>query len=147
MRTQVNWIREVTLNYKNKPKESLKFVGESTHVAEFLRDVLPCNTKEHFLAVYLSGGHDVIAWSVVCTGIANSCNIHPREVFQPASAVGAVAVVIAHNHPSNSPKPSTEDLQITERMKEVGALVGIKLLDSMVITENGYYSYADEGRI
>jgi DNA repair protein RadC len=64
-------------------------------------------------------------------------------VFQPAIRQGAAAVVVGHNHPSGDPLPSQEDREVTERLRRVGILVGIDLLDHLVIGERSFYSFAD----
>ena len=72
--------------------------------------------------------------------------VHPREVFKAAIAGSAAALVLVHNHPSGDPSPSPEDRAITERLVQVGELVGIKVLDHIVLGEAGTFrSFADEG--
>jgi DNA repair protein RadC len=81
---------------------------------------------------------------VVSTGSIDQTPVHPREVFSPAIRDGAVAVVVAHNHPSGEASPSAEDRLVTERLRDVGRLVGIDLLDHLVVGAERYYSFADE---
>ena len=75
--------------------------------------------------------------------------VHPREVFQPGVLAGAVAVIVLHNHPSGDPSPSSEDREITERLRKAGEILGIRLLDSVVWTTHGaFVSILDEtGRV
>jgi DNA repair protein RadC len=70
---------------------------------------------EHFVALYLDGRHRAIADAIVSIGTATASLVHPREVFQPAIAVGACALLIGHNHPSADLTPSAEDLEVTRR--------------------------------
>jgi DNA repair protein RadC len=70
--------------------------------------------------------------------------VHPREVFGPALALAATAIVIAHNHPSGDPTPSAEDRRVTERLRAAGELLGIELLDHLVIGDERVYSFASE---
>ncbi|RIL03534.1 MAG: hypothetical protein DCC71_14900 [Proteobacteria bacterium] len=70
-------------------------------------------------------------------GTVSASLVHPREVFQPAILVGACAVIVAHNHPSGDPTPSREDREITQRLAQAGALLGVSLLDSVVFTRKG----------
>jgi DNA repair protein RadC len=95
------------------------------------------DAREHFVAVYLDGRHRPIAHQVVSIGTASASLVHPREVFQPAILVGAWAVIVAHNHPSGYPTPSREDRDITQRLSQAGALLGVSLLDSVVFTRKG----------
>src|SRR5262249_35076559 len=70
-----------------------------------------------------------------------------REVFAPAIRRHAAAVVLAHNHPSGDPEPSPEDRAFTELMTRAGALLGIQLLDHLVVTRRGYFSFAESGML
>jgi len=67
-------------------------------------------------------------------GVADACLVHPREVFRRAIATNAVAVILAHNHPSGDPTPSAEDLRITRQLVEAGRIIDIKVLDHVVVT-------------
>jgi DNA repair protein RadC len=88
----------------------------------------------------LDGRHRPIAYQVVSIGTATASLVHPREVFQAAIGAGAVALIVAHNHPSGDPSPSREDRDITERLLRAGELLGIRLLDSVVVTDGTYVS-------
>ncbi len=91
----------------------------------------------------LNGRHRPIAHQVVSVGTATAPLVHPREVFQAAVALGAVAILIAHNHPSRDPSPSREDREISDRLLEAGRVLGIPLLDSIVVATEGYTSLRD----
>jgi len=71
---------------------------------------------------------------VVSIGTLNSSLVHPREVFKPAILSNSASIILSHNHPSGDPTPSSEDISITTRIKEVGKLVGIELLDHIIIS-------------
>lgn len=114
-------------------------------VARIVRDSARGSRKENFFAVLLDRRHRVMSVQVVSTGSIDAVAVHPREVFSPAIRDGAAAVVVAHNHPSGDPTPSTEDRLVTERLREVGELVGIGLLDHVVVGAERYFSFADEG--
>jgi len=103
--------------------------------------------KEHFLLITLDGGSNVINQRVIHIGTLNQSLVHPREVFRPAIQDNAAGIIIAHNHPSGTLEPSRADVQITTRLKEVGKLVGIELLDHVILSKNGFYSFSDDGLI
>ncbi len=103
--------------------------------------------QEHFLSISLNGAHEVIAIRIVSIGIVNRTIVHPREIFRSAIIDNAAAIIVAHNHPSGNLEPSLEDYEITRRLKEVGDLLGIKLLDHMIISQKGYYSFLEEGEL
>lgn len=141
---QFTEIREVRVNYL--PTAVKRFpINRPTHVAEFVRSVLPDNSREHFVALYLDGSHYVASYSVISTGLANFTTVHPREVFQRAVVSGACAVAFAHNHPSESTEPSREDQATTERLRKAGEILGIKVLDHVIVTDKEHLSMAAEG--
>ena len=101
--------------------------------------------KEYFLIVTLDGSSKIIEKRVIHIGTLNQSIVHPREVFRPAIHDNAAGVIISHNHPSGTLEASRADIQITQRLKEVSKLVGIELLDHVIISREGYYSFSDEG--
>ncbi|MES2462098.1 MAG: JAB domain-containing protein [Armatimonadota bacterium] len=98
-------------------------------------------------ALYLNASHEVICYSLISTGTADAALILPREVFQRALAAGAVALLFSHNHPSGHVIPSPEDRRATTRLKEVGELLGIKLLDHVIVSDQDFYSFKDSGEL
>ena len=101
--------------------------------------------QEHFLCISLNGAHEVMNLRVVSVGLLNRTIVHPREVFADPLKDRAAAVVVAHNHPSGNVEPSREDRQITERLKEAGETLGIQLLDHIIFSVRGYYSFLEQG--
>ena len=83
----------------------------------------------------------------VSSGTLNASLVHPREVFRVAIENGAAAVLVAHNHPSGNPEPSTEDLEITRQLAESGKILGIPLHDHLIIAGNRFVSFAERGLI
>jgi DNA repair protein RadC len=140
------FIREVRVNYF-QTQEKLFDIRTPEQVAEFVRGVLMDNRREHLVALYLNGSHSVASYSIVSIGTATEATAHPREVFQRAIACGASAIVLAHNHPSGEVKPSNEDILFTKRIKEVGELVGIKLLDHIVVADASFHSMKENGHL
>lgn len=101
--------------------------------------------QEHFLLITLDGSSKVINKRMIHIGTLNQLLVHPREVFYPAIQDKAAGIIVAHNHPSGTTEPSRADIQITERLKDVAKLVGIELLDHLILTQTGYYSFQEEG--
>lgn len=89
----------------------------------------------------------IIGFHEVARGSVASCAVVPADVFRYPLIAGAPAVVIAHNHPSGELAPSTEDLLVTTRLRDAGKLLGIALLDHIIVSEHGYYSFLDDGRL
>ena len=101
--------------------------------------------KEQFLVITLNGAHEPISVYIAAIGLVNRAIIHPREVFIRAIQDMASAVVICHNHPSGSLKPSSEDGEVTIRMREAGNVIGIPVIDRIIFSKNGFFSMRKEG--
>jgi DNA repair protein RadC len=99
--------------------------------------------KEHFIALYLNTRNHLLHKEVISVGTVNASIVHPREVFEPAIKHTAVQIILAHNHPSGNPEPSDADLQITRRLREVGDIMGIHVIDHVICVKNGYFSFKD----
>lgn len=108
-----------------------------------LRGRLGALEQEVFMVLALDVRGRVIDEIEVARGSLSGVDVHPREVFRPLIRRSAFACVVAHNHPSGDPTPSAEDYLLSERLQEVGRLVGIELLDHVVIASGGYCSMAD----
>ncbi len=113
------------------------------HPEDLLPLLAPYKNKEqeYFIVIILSGAYEVIRTEIVTIGLLNRTMVHPREVFTLAVEERAAAIVVAHNHPSGTLYPSKEDLEITTRLKKAGEILGIPLLDHIIITKNGHYSF------
>ncbi|MGG1518467.1 JAB domain-containing protein [Paenibacillus oryzisoli] len=97
--------------------------------------------------ITLDTKNKVNAIHVVSIGSLNASLVHPREVFKLAILSSSASVVIFHNHPSGCPQSSTEDLMITNRLKEAGEILGIELLDHIIIGDSNFYSMKENGFI
>jgi DNA repair protein RadC len=104
-----------------------------------------CKNQEHFILITLDGSSKVIEKRVIFIGTLNQSLVHPREIFRHALLDNAAGIIISHNHPSGTLEASRADIQITDRLKEVSKLMGIELLDHVIISKNGFYSFSDEG--
>jgi DNA repair protein RadC len=103
--------------------------------------------QEHFVCISLNGANEVIENRTVTVGLLNKSQVHPREVFADVITDRAAGVILAHNHPSGELKPSDSDLKIHEQLTEAGKILGIKILDHIIISKKGYYSFQDQGLI
>lgn len=124
---------------RGDPLSSSESVFKSYHAK--LRD----KRHEEFHVILLDRKNRVIQEVRVSVGSLSASIVHPREVFNHAVSHSAAAIVCIHNHPSGDPTPSKEDLEITKRLQEAGKTLGIPLLDHLIIGEQRYFSFADEG--
>lgn len=100
---------------------------------------------EHFFIATLDTAHRVIKTHVITKGIANKTIVHPREVFVKAVEDRASAIILGHNHPSGTLEASYEDLCITKRLHDAGEILGISVLDHLIVTRDGYFSFTESG--
>lgn len=102
--------------------------------------------RESFMAIYLDTRHRPLAEPyIVSIGSLNASLVHPRETFRPAVELGAVALIVAHNHPSGDAKPSKDDLDLTARLAKAGDILGIALLDHVVFGHDESISLREYG--
>ena len=101
--------------------------------------------KEVFLALLLDAKNRLIKEVQISEGSLSASIVHPREVFAPVLKESAAGVLFVHNHPSGDPTPSREDIEITERLKKIGDLMGVRVLDHIIIGNGEYVSLADRG--
>ncbi len=111
----------------------------------FLRAMLGSATQEHFLVIGLDVRQRVRLVRTVGVGTLSRVEVHPREVFRPLVRAGMHSCLIVHNHPSGDPSPSEADIELTERIVEVGRFLGIPVLDHIVISDRGFVSMAEQG--
>jgi len=121
------------------------FVRTAGQAYDYLRD-MGVSKKEQLRGLYLNSRHEIIHDEVISVGSLTANIVHPREVFQPAVAYGAVAVIVAHNHPSGSLEPTTADLLVTTQLIDAGRVLGIEILDHLIITERSFASIIEESK-
>ena len=112
-------------------------------VADFLMPRLRYAAKEQFVVILLNSKNKVIGTEVVSEGSLSSSIVHPREVYAPAMLHHAAAIMVAHNHPSGDPKPSTEDTEVTRVLARSGKVLGIPMIDHVIIGDGNYYSFLE----
>lgn len=134
----IQMVHEKSNSYHNKHITSAKDVYDLLVGYSF-------EDREHFITITLDGASKIINQRVIHIGTLNQSLVHPREVFRPAIIDNSAGVIIVHNHPSGTLEASRADIQITQRLKEVAKLVGINLLDHVILSREGYYSFTDEG--
>jgi len=121
-------------------------VRDAAAVYGHFRGRLPQLDREVFYVLLLDGKNRVQGELRVSEGSLTAALVHPREVFAPAIREAAAALILVHNHPSGDPTPSAEDQAITQRLRQVGELVGIRVLDHVVVGRGRWASMAEDGR-
>ena len=123
-----------------KPK-----ITSSKDVADAMQPIIGDLEHEEFWVLFLNNSNKVVAKSQISKGGLTATIVDIRLVFKRALELASVAIVVCHNHPSGKLQPSTADAQLTQKIKEAGVTLDIKLLDHLIITEKAYFSFADEG--
>ena len=103
--------------------------------------------QEEFYVIFLDNKKKYISKKLLFVGSINYSIVHPREIFKEAYLYSASSIICIHNHPSGDPYPSKEDDNITIKIKEIGLIHGISLIDHIIIGKNNYYSYYENKKI
>jgi DNA repair protein RadC len=149
----MNNIPEITIQVKfdKKVKKSeLKVMTSVDEVVSTLRQVFNADTfdwKEEFILLCLNKRNALVGFYKVSSGGIGGTIADPRVIFTTALNCTATSIIIAHNHPSGNLQTSNADDSITKKIKESGEILDIKLLDHIILTDEGYYSYMEEGKL
>ncbi len=137
--TQVVAIGELGRRLYQRNESGLTVLRNANETYDYLHDMhnLP---KEQMRGIYLDSHNRVIHDEVIAIGTVNSNLTHPREVFRPALEHNAVALILAHNHPSGIAEPSQADIEVTKQLIQAGKIVGVHVLDHIIITKSGFNS-------
>ena len=140
-------LRTITLKVKEEP--ALETASNSRSAYEIAKNIYRnlSDDQEHFCILFLDNGNNITGYKVLFSGGMNAATVDLKVVFRNALLFGACSIIVVHNHPSNSLIASKEDIQITQEIKQAGKLLGIRLLDHIILTNNSYLSMADEAMI
>jgi len=114
-------------------------------------DILPLvahlkeKRQEHFICITLNGAGEILGNRTITVGLLNHSLVHPREVFADAITDRAASIICIHNHPSGSLTPSSQDIAITNQLRDAGSLIGIQLIDHIIVSKNGHVSMREQG--
>lgn len=117
----------------------------SKELAEFLKTSLKDYSHEVFAVVFLNRANKIKHFEVMSTGGITQTIVDPRIIFKKALDVKATSLILCHNHPSGSLRPSRQDEELTEKLRAAGKLLEIQVVDHVIVSDEGYYSFADEG--
>ena len=143
------YVGEVKLSYRKNAKKLGKVTcGEDAYkyLIKTYRKGAVCY-KEYFKVLLLNNNSDILGHAVISEGGITATYADLRIIFQAALLANATHIIIAHNHPSGSLQPSTDDINLTNSIKRAGDVMNIKLLDHIILTEDGYCSFQDNGML
>jgi len=128
------------------PLEKL-FIGNSSTIATFLQATLKDFNYEVFAVIFLNRANKIKHFEIVSRGGITGTVADPRLILRKAIEEQATSIILSHNHPSGNLQPSKADEEITNKIKQAAAYLDIKVLDHIIVSDDGYFSFADEGMI
>ncbi len=142
-------IAAIELGRRRQLSDAIKLdqIKSSNDAYAYLHPSMSDLNHEEFWVLYLNRNNRVVASERISKGGVTGTIADIRIIFKRALELLSCSIIVAHNHPSGNLSPSKADLSITEKIEKSGSFLEIKLLDHLIITQNGYYSFSDEGLI
>ena len=142
-------LREVSAVYKTSDVVPNVKISQSKDVADYIRQVYPVeiNIREAMVVLYLNNSNRTLGWSIASIGGITGTLVDVRLVLRDALLTQATNIALIHNHPSGTLNPSQADILITAKVKKAAELMDIRLLDHIILTEDEFFSFADEGKL
>ena len=138
---------EICKRYQSAEIKQRRSIKTSKDVYDLLQIQLADLDHEQFFVLFLNYSNEIIEISQLSIGGRHSTIVDPKRIFQLGLRCAASGLILCHNHPSGQLKPSRQDLDLTKDIKDFARLIDMKLLDHVIFTDNGYFSFADEGYI
>jgi DNA repair protein RadC len=132
---------------QHNPMEKRMRISSSMQLYEILKPYFADLNHEEFYVMLLNRNNNVIGARRVSVGGMSGAYVDSKIIYKIAIEMQASAIILAHNHPSGNIFPSEQDEQLTRRIKQFGSLIDMPVLDHIIITDNGYFSFADNGKI
>ena len=120
-------------------------VRSSKEIAHYLRHILKDHLHEVFAVLFLNQANKIKNFKIISRGGITGTVADPRMILKQALDEGATSIVLSHNHPSGNLNPSRADQELTQKIKQAAAYFDIKVLDHVIVSDEGHYSFADEG--
>jgi len=117
-------------------------IKNTKDILQQIRDIAD-KKQEYLVVLYLNARHELLLKEVVGVGSLNSMHITPKEIFSHAFKTPCASIIVIHNHPSNDPTPSDDDISFTRRIHEAGVVLAIPLIDHVIVCNSGYFSFRD----
>ena len=124
-----------------------EIISSGKDVRDYLRKRLQHESREHFMVIYLNRRNRVICHEVISLGGISGTIVDTRVILKRAIETNASAIILSHNHPSGNCRPSGQDKKLTEKIKAASLFFDITVLDHIIVSDEGYYSFADEGEL
>lgn len=139
--------REAWARFHEQPLRDRVVISGPEMVAAAARARIGAAEHEEFWLALVDTKNRVIGWEQVSKGTVDQAAVYPREVLGAALARKASGIVLVHNHPGSDPRPSIQDVEFTRRIKQAARELDIRVLDHLVVTDGGYFSFQAEGML
>ncbi|WP_300619339.1 DNA repair protein RadC [uncultured Fusobacterium sp.] len=133
--------------YKGEIKKERIQLKDKNSLIRYLRSEIGFSSREEFRVIFLNNYNMLVGSETLFIGTIDKSAVYPREIVEKVLYYKAKGIIFAHNHPSGNLRPSKQDIQITEHMQEALDLIDVKLLEHIIITQDGYFSFLEEGLI
>ena len=122
-------------------------VTTSKEIAQYLRSILKDHSHEVFAVLFLNQANKIKNFKIMSRGGITGTVVDPRIILKQALDENATAIILSHNHPSGNLKPSRADLELTHKIKTAASFFDIKVMDHIIVSDEGHYSFADSGML
>ena len=133
--------------YDSRPLDNNLKCNSASKIFKHFKSELSGEAQECFYCLYLNSSKRLIDKKLLFKGTLNKSMIHPREIFKEAYLSSAAYIICMHNHPSGNVIPSSEDINVTKNLIQIGKLQGIPVIDHIIIGDNNYYSFRENGML
>jgi len=138
-------VKEIAALYLKQKAKEKRQVSCTTELLDFCRTVMGAKKDEEFCVIYLDAQNQIIEFETIQKGIVNQAVVYPRQVLESALKKKASAIILAHNHPSGHVRPSDADIRLTKTIQETAKVLDILVHDHIIIGENRFFSFREEG--
>lgn len=145
------YVRELVVSYRRRQLTLVsgdRKLAKPAEAASVLASIMGEEAVETFGILFLTTKQHLIAYHQLSRGGIDSTIANPREVFQVALLANAATLIVGHNHPSGDPNPSPDDMRLTRRLVDAGALMGVEVIDHIIVGHDGrYFSFKERGEM
>jgi DNA repair protein RadC len=138
-------VKEIAALYLKQRAKEKRQVTCTTELIDFCRTVMGGKRDEEFCVIYLDAQNQIIEFETIQKGVVNQAVVYPRQVLESALKKKASAIILAHNHPSGHVRPSDADIRLTQTIRETAKVLDILVHDHIIIGENRFFSFREEG--
>lgn len=141
-------VPEIRIHYSRSRKIFLGKVTNSSDAANFLRKIYPSGSielQESFVVLYLNRANEILGYYKLAIGGISGVVVDRRLIYATALTSASSSIILSHNHPSGNLRASQADIDMTKKIRSAGELLDISVLDHVILSKNGHYSFADEG--